>query len=194
MKLFGTDEQKDLLKNYLKKAVDFASITGTGTLVFGSPKNRIINSLNEEYGSAVCFFREIGDYAHSRGTNFCIEANPVEYGTNFINTTKEAIKLVRDVNSKGFKLHVDTGTIVINNENPSVIEEGMDVLNHFHISEPFLEIVSAKRKDLHRVLCEILKNSGYDKWVSIEMKKPDEKDNREKIKNVLEYVSSIFGS
>lgn len=39
-KLFGTVEDRLVLTEYTKKAIDFASQIGCGNLVFGCPKNR----------------------------------------------------------------------------------------------------------------------------------------------------------
>lgn len=41
-KLFGTEEERNLLLDYTKSAVDFAAAIGCKNLVFGCPKNRCI--------------------------------------------------------------------------------------------------------------------------------------------------------
>ena len=41
------------------------------------------------------FFNILGDYAKLKNTVIALEANPDIYGTNFINTTKEAFSFVK---------------------------------------------------------------------------------------------------
>ena len=47
---------------------------------------------------------------------FCIEANPKLYNCEYLNHTKDAIKLVKQINSKFFRLNLDLGTIIANKE------------------------------------------------------------------------------
>ena len=123
--LFGINEERKELLNYIKKAIDFASNINCKNLVFGSPKNRIIAN-EKQYPIAVNFFNELGNYAAQNNTALSIEANPNIYGTNFINTTKQAFQLVQDVKSKGFMVNVDLGTIIQNNENIDQIIDNID--------------------------------------------------------------------
>ncbi|TEB16170.1 Xylose isomerase-like TIM barrel [Pelotomaculum sp. FP] len=187
-RLFGSDmERKDLMK-YLKKAVDFADTVGCGNMVFGSPKNRIIER-ESDYCIAVAFFREIGEYALQHGTVVSIEANPMIYGTNFINRTDEAFKLVQDVNIEGFRINMDFGTIVENGEDIEKVSTMLDWINHIHISEPYL--LRIQRRHEHRVLSKILKQRGFDKFVSIEMKR-NEHNNIESLEETLRYIADVF--
>ena len=89
-KIFGSEEERQILINYTKKAVDFASATGCKNLVFGCPKNRNTEK-DSDTKTAVEFFKELGDYAFSKNTVIGMEANPPIYNTNFINDTVSAI-------------------------------------------------------------------------------------------------------
>lgn len=185
----GKEKRKNLL-GYLKKSILFASELEIDTLVFGNPKNRVSNS-EEDYEIAVDLFRELGEFAYKHNTNICVEANPKEYNTNFINTTEEAIKLVRDVNQKGFRLHYDLGTDIINKNNIDILKDNIDILNHVHISEPFLNSILDENINLHNRLFQILSEKQYDKWISIEMRKVSEESNIENIEKCLSYLSKI---
>lgn len=188
-RLFGSNEERKELMNYLKKAVDFAEIIGCRNLVFGSPQNR--NMENEsEYGIAVAFFFEIGEYAAQHGTVISMEANPPIYGTNFINRTEEAFRLVQDVNCEGFKLNLDFGTILENGEDVMMVESVFEWISHIHISEPYL--VRIQKRQEHGLLAEILKRHSYDKYVSIEMKR-NENNNLAIIEETLQYIVDVFG-
>lgn len=186
-KLFGSNEERKILLDYLCQAVDYASIINCRNLVFGSPKNRIINDISKEYDTALDFFNKAGDYAISKNVIIAIEANPKIYGTNFINDTASAYRLVTDINHSNIKINYDLGTVIANNEDISEIENYFEHINHIHISEPYLEKI--KDRKIHSKLFEILKSNNYQKYISIEMKK---QDNLSDIKNVLQYINKIM--
>lgn len=184
-KIFGTAEERDVLTDYTKKAIDFADTVGVGNLVFGCPKNRVIGD-NDDRNVAVSFFRELGDYAAEHRTVLAMEANPVIYGTNFINTTKEAIELIKEVGSKGFKLNLDFGTIIYNEESIEDIAPHIDLINHIHISEPNLKLIEHRVE--HKVLMQMLRDAGYDRYVSIEMGK---RDDIEDVYRTIDYLTTL---
>lgn len=184
-KIFGSTEERAILLDYTKQAIDFAEVIGAGNLVFGCPKNRVIGD-NDDVQVAVAFFRELGEYAAEHETVLAMEANPVIYGTNFINTTKEAIDLIKEVGSKGFKLNLDFGTIIYNEERIEDIVPHIDIINHVHISEPNLKLIEGR--DEHKVLMQILRDAGYDRYVSIEMGK---RDDIEDVYRTIEYLTTL---
>ena len=165
-KLFGSSEEREFLLSYTKKAVDFASSLSIGNLVFGSPKNRIMNDPSD-MDTALAFFREIGDYAFEKGVFIGLEANPEIYGTNFITTTSEAFDFVRKVGSPGLMVNLDMGTMKANGESASLISGNVPLISHVHLSEPYLKAPSSS--PLHREVIEVLKAEGYDRFVSLEM-------------------------
>lgn len=183
--IFNSEEAQQLL-DYTKKAIDFASAINCKNLVFGCPKNRVIpeGKTNDEI---IWFFKELGDYAKEKKTVLSLEPNPVIYNTNFMNTTKEAIEFVKLVNSDGFKVNIDFGTIIENGEDLKNIIDNLQLVNHIHISEPFLEKVI--KRDEHIELAKYLRENNYDKYISIEMKK---KETPEDLIDVIDYVYEIF--
>ena len=62
-RIFGTKEERQVLLDYTKKAIDFAHAVGCKNLVFGCPKNRVLPEDAEKI-TAVPFFKELGDYAY----------------------------------------------------------------------------------------------------------------------------------
>ena len=185
-KIFGEQSERDVLIDYTKKAIDFAAVIGCKNLVFGCPRNR---SFEGEYPEeiAVAFFKELGDYAYSKGTVLAMEANPTIYNTNFVNETKQAFELVKKVNSPGFLVNVDLGTIIYNSESLKDLEENIQLINHIHISEPGLALI--EKRQLHNELAEILSQSHYDKFISIEMKT---QDDLQSVKDTVLYVKEVF--
>ena len=210
-KLFGNEGEREALLEYTKKAIDFAEAVECGNLVFGCPKNRVIpdgqenrtkgpmvrdgmenireNKSAEAYmGIATEFFSELGNYAHQHGTVLAMEANPAIYNTNFINTTAEAVDLVERVDSEGFRLNLDSGTMVENDEPADILTGKEHLINHVHFSEPYLKPVA--RRDLHREIAGILRNSGYEGFVSIETGRSD--SGVDALYEMMKYVSDIF--
>ena len=185
--LFGTEEERNILSTYTREAVDFAEIIGCKNLVFGCPRNRAVSE-GGNTEMAVSFFRELGNYASEHGTVIGMEANPPIYNTNYINDTLSALELIHRVDSQGFRLNLDVGTMIQNGEKAEELVGNVKLINHVHISEPGLKTI--ENRELHRELCRILKEEGYDGFISIEMGK---KEDISFIEDVMKYVQEIFG-
>jgi sugar phosphate isomerase/epimerase len=185
--IFGSVAEREMLTNYTKKAILFAEALGCGNLVFGCPRNRVIHN-DIDYPIAMTFFRELGEYARQHRTIVAIEPNPPLYNTNFINTTEQAVQLVRDVDSTGFRINFDFGTVIENGENVGMITHFINNVNHIHISEPGLIQLQHRRE--HKVLKELIETS-YSGYISIEMKKTN---NQQDVIAAIEYIKEVFGS
>lgn len=181
--IFGPE--RDRLLDYTKKAVRFAEAAGCCNLVFGCPKNRVLPE-GKTPQDAVPFFKELGDYAHSHGAVLALEANPPLYGTNFINTTQDAFAMVEQVDSPGFLVNLDVGTMVENGETVESLRGRINLVHHVHISEPNLVRVEARA--LHGQLAALLKEEGYAGCVSIEMKAQP----LAVLDEVAAYVAEVF--
>lgn len=185
-KIFSNQEERQTLIDYTKQAIDFAQAINCKNLVFGCPKNRIINNIETDYAIALDFFEEIGNYAASKAVYFSIEPNPEIYHTNFITTTAEAIHLVKKINNPGIKINLDLGTMIQNKEDIDILRENLPFIHHIHISEPNLEYI--KERELHKQLIQLLHTNDYKGYISIEMKN---QNNIEKIKEIIHYIAQI---
>ena len=185
-KIFGSQEERKELLEYTKRAIDFASVIGCKNLVFGCPRNRAIPQ-GADMHIAKDFFKELGDYAYERNTIIGMEANPPIYNTNFVNDTFSAIDLIDKVDSKGFLLNLDVGTMIENHESVEMLCGRVEYINHVHVSEPGLKPI--EKRELHAQLVELLKKEKYNRFVSIEMGKVEELSTIEK---VIKYVKTIF--
>lgn len=191
--LFQTADSRDSLMSYLKKAIIYANACGSNVLVFGNPKNRVYNDYKTDYLVAIEFFRELGEFAKTYSTHLCIEPNPKEYGTNFINTLEEAYSLVNDVASDGFKMIVDSSTMLINNDKPELINKVLSNVCHIHLSMPYLKPLNIEYTNYQDWILEfisVIKNSNYSNYLSIEMANV-EKNN---IVQSIELLSKIIHS
>ncbi|MEI6577956.1 MAG: sugar phosphate isomerase/epimerase family protein [Eubacteriales bacterium] len=180
--IFNSDDEREFLLDYTKKSVLFSEAAGCHNLVFGSPKNRNMPS-SDSIQTAIDFFSEIGIFAANHNAVIAIEAIPQYYGTNLINTTQEAFDLCRQINCDGFKVNLDLGTLVYNDENIEVVTSNINLVNHVHISEPML--ANIEKRELHKHL----KNLDYDGYFSIEMKNLND---IELVKRVVRYIKDVF--
>lgn len=186
-RLFGSSQEREILLEYTKKAIDFANAVNAGNLVFGCPRNRAYQN-GEDTTAAVSFFKKLGEYAISQGTVVGMEANPLIYNTNYINTTPEAIELIRRVESKGFLLNLDVGTMIENKEPVEVLEGYGHLINHVHISEPNLAVI--EKRSFHKELSAFLKENNYIGYVSLEVKT---QEDISQVKEMILYLKEIFG-
>ena len=191
-RIFASEEERDNLLQYTKLAIDFAQAVDCKNLVFGCPKNRTIPENMEQaeaYDIAVKFFKKIGDYAVLHNTVIGMEANPTIYNTNFINTTTSALELISAVNSEGFRLNLDVGTMIYNNESLEIFHNKTHLINHVHISEPYLKPI--EKRPIHANLAKMLSNYDYDGYISIEMGKTVDFNILE---SSLKYINFTFNS
>jgi len=91
------------------------------------------------------------------------------------------------VGSKGFLINLDLGAMIQNGEDMHVVDEARDYLNHVHISEPGLAL--PEQRELHRELARYLKETAYDKYVSLETKTQEDIDC---VKEVMYYLQDVF--
>ncbi|WP_240414722.1 sugar phosphate isomerase/epimerase family protein [Paenibacillus periandrae] len=190
LSIFGETNKQTL--SYLKSIIFMGSRLSATSLVFGSPKNRFIgnNDPIEARREAITFFKDLGDIAKTYGISICIEANPVQYGCDFITSTLEALQFVKDIDHQAIKLQIDTGTMIINQENPyETLKACLPFIGHFHISEPYLELIG---KNDHSEISYALKKLNYDGWVSIEMKNNLTSDNLLSLRQALGYVTQTY--
>lgn len=180
--LFEPD-QAELLLDYLDQAFSFGESVGGCNFVFGCPRNRIMPDGRTEK-DAFPFFERAVESAGKHGCVLSLEANPPMYGTNFINTTREAFSFARKV--PGLKVNLDFGTIINQCESLKAVASNSNLIGHVHISEPGL--VPVIRRQEHSELADMLREQDYDGYVSVEMKQTD----TETIRSVLSYVSEVF--
>lgn len=171
LQLFDTPASRAAMSDFLRRVIDFGAALGAGVLVFGSPKNRLRGSLplRDAVEIATEFFRDLGAHAHSQRVALCIEANPVQYGCDFITTTAEAVELCRVVDHPGIRLNADLGGMTLSGEDPAQsLAAAAPFISHFHASEPDLAELGARAD--HDAAARGLSAISYDGWVSIEMR------------------------
>lgn len=188
--IFGSSDIRMSTLSYLSKIINLGSKLGVKVFVFGSPKNRLTMGLNKSkvMDIAIKFFRELGELAYNNKAKFCIEPNSAVYRCDFICTTDEGIELVKEVAHPGFRLHLDAGVMTLNHENcEESLERALEYMEHFHISEPYLQKIGSGETD-HIRIANHLRKINYNKWVSIEMRDGLGSSNVSVVADSLEYV------
>lgn len=193
--LFQSTKQRNNFVNHLCRTIKLAKKLGIQNLVFGSPKNRIIPSdmkYNDAEKIAINVFKKIGKVAKMNNVYLSIEPNPKEYGTNFLNTIYQTYNFVKKVRSKNIKIILDAGEILMNSENKkieSIIKKCINLINHVHISEPYLRLIQNKK--FFKKLISTLNKYNYEKWISIEMRS-QKKNNYDNIVKTIKLVNSYL--
>lgn len=194
LSLFSDNASRQAMMDYMSGIIKLAGQLEVKSLVFGSPKNRLANSLSftKQMEIAIPFFYELGSLAIEENVVLCIEPNPRQYGCDFITNSEEGIALVEEVGHPGFQLHLDSGALTLNQEHiPFVIEKSMPYLKHFHISEPYLELIGNGNTN-HKEISNVLRALGYQDWVSIEMKNNLTSSNTESVRRSLEFTQETY--
>lgn len=170
--LFESEEARADTHEYLARIIQVCAALGAGPLVFGSPKNRRLGPLthDEAFRTAVEFFDDLADIAQAEDTCLVLEANPPQYGADFVTTAGEAIDLVSAVNHPHFRLHLDTACMTLAGDDPDEAFRAFPLLFHFHASAPNLEPPSPADGVDHAAFAKRLRQCGYARWVSLEMR------------------------
>ena len=186
LNIFNISHHKDIIK-HLKKVFLIAKSIGAKNIIFGSPKNRFIKKkikIKTE-NIAINFFKKIGKLCKKNNLFFCIEPNSKFYNCNFINTIKEAIILIKKINSKHILINADTGNINLEKENLSNLTLNKNHFRNFQISEK--NLIPISRGSTPHV--KILKNFDTTKrHISLEMLNVDIKNLK---KEVIKFKNMI---
>jgi sugar phosphate isomerase/epimerase len=180
--IFRSKIDRDILVEYTFKVIDFAVAMNCCNIVFGNPKQR--NGYSQKYKKiAKDFFWTISEYAKQKNVIISLEPNPKIYNTNFLNTTLETIDYIKEISHPNLRLNLDLGTLIENNESFEIITNNLDLINHIHISEPFLKPIL--KREVHRQLVKL----DYKGIISIEM---DNSSSLEEIVKIILYMKEVI--
>jgi D-psicose/D-tagatose/L-ribulose 3-epimerase len=195
LKIFESDQNRQECLAYMEKFIELAGGMGARKMVFGSPKNRQRGTMPIDKAQAIAqeFFSKLGDVAQKNGVVLCLEPNAPQYNCDFITTTKEGDEFVRKVSNPGFGLHLDTACMALAGDAIGTsITNSKNILEHFHISSPMLEQVEARDDVDHRAAAQALREIGYDKLVSIEMRPGESGTNVSRVKAAVTFAQEVY--
>jgi sugar phosphate isomerase/epimerase len=197
LNIFGPPEQREKLAEHLRHTCRIASALGATRLVFGSPRNRDRGEMNYTHAEdiALNFFAILGDIASSETVTICLEANPPSYGCNFITSTNEAITFVHKLNHPSIRLQLDTGTILANDEDPSLLfttlSSNPNIVGHIHISEPQLVPPGDARSKLAHII-DLICRHFPDRLATIEMLATPQESHMVSIERAIRWVQRLL--
>lgn len=190
--LFEDEDSRTRMKEWLIAVGRAAGWCGAGPMVFGSPKNRLRGALShsEAMAKAAPFFREVGDACAGFGSCLVMEANPEAYGADFCTRLDQAAELVEQVDSPGFRLHVDAGGLALSGENfEAAMRQAAASIAHVHASQPNLGDWSSPHS-VQRRIASVLKEIDYKGDVAIEMRATEPFKNSVEV--AIREVASIY--
>ena len=168
-----------------QKTLDFlihlskiCSDLGGSFLVLGSPQARRRNgiSIDKANREIISFFSELSNYINNHGTCFVIEALG-EDETDYIHTLIHALDIIKRVNKQELMSHVDAKAVFNANEaNSEIFKKIKPILKHAHVNEPNLGILGETGKVNHGLFSSLLKEIGYQEYVTLEQRIVDQND------------------
>jgi sugar phosphate isomerase/epimerase len=159
-------ETLDFLEHLSKVCRDL----GGRTLIYGGGRRRGELAPDAAQTEAVNFFSELTARVESHGTCFCFEPLGPD-DSDFINSALESLTIVRDVASPALRVQLDAKALVENGEaTPELFREVADHLVHFHANEPGLGVLGSTGQVDHAALGAMLREIGYEGYVSVEQK------------------------
>ena len=156
---------------YLVALANATRDLGGDLMVFGSPKQRSLLpgvKWQEAFEYATDTFRRAMPGIDAAGVTLCMEPlGPSE--TDFINTAAEGAQLMEAVAHPNFVLHLDVKAM---SSEPTpivdIIRHYIPRTGHFHANDPNRRGPGFGDVDFVPIF-RALKESGYDRWVSVEV-------------------------
>lgn len=172
LSLSSPDEQvRKKTTQYLEELINLCADLDGRFMVFGSPKQRSI-SPSSTYEDTWNYIREafLKVLPLAKEREVVIAFEPLARSeTNFINTTGEAIKMIKEINHPNFKLNLDVKAM--SDEEKSIAEiilSARDHLFHFHANDPNLLGPGFGEVD-YQPIRDALEEIGYNKYTSVEV-------------------------
>jgi len=187
--IFGKIEQQKKFVDEFKKKIRLTNILGVKIIIFGSPKTKKIFGRSKKKLDLMFekTLRKIIKICSKFKITLCLEANPEIYGTKYLTHTSHALNFVKKINNKYFKLNLDLGTVIANNENyEKIVRTSMPHIGHVQISSPNLKNPLNHRK-LIKKFVQVLNKNCYNNFVSVEFLR----NNKNNFKNIIELISLI---
>jgi D-psicose/D-tagatose/L-ribulose 3-epimerase len=172
LQLFSDDATQKEMRKHLKQIGKIGEWFGAKPLVFGSPKNRLKGALttSQALSRASNFFEELKLDWDFPNVFVAIEANPPEYGSDFLTNSVESKLFVERLNSPIVKWHLDYGCSEL--EGPSALEclrLFNDSPSHVHLSEQNLGPLKLSSEKNYVAFLKELKDLNYSGVVTLEV-------------------------
>lgn len=191
--LFRSAQDRTAALDYLGGLAQLCCDLGGDVMVFGSPRNRNRGGLPREQADTIAieFFTEAGRRCAECGVWLCIEPLGATE-TDFINSVAEASALIDAAgNPPGLGLHIDAKGLIDEGEwSAPYLTSAFSRAKHVHINDPGLTGPGFTGFD-HTLISERIEGSGYDRFLSIEMRRV-EPDPAEAITRAVRYARDVY--
>lgn len=177
---------------YLTRLAELCADLNGRVLILGSPRNRVLHG--HDYGQCLQWaedaFLSVAQSCAKLGVIFCIEPlAPNE--TEFIMSAREGAELVARVSHPNFRLHLDAKALISTGEDlDQILDQYGRLLQHFHVGDPGLAPPGSTGVD-HAPFGRALRRTGYQEYVSIEMRR-EQGDSREAVRKSVAYVMKNY--
>lgn len=166
---------------------------GGRTLIYGGGRRRGDLAPDAARAEAVEFLGELTARVEAHGTCFCFEPLGPE-DSDFINSAIESLSIVREVASPALAVQLDAKALVENVEaKPELFRKVADHLVHFHANEPGLGVLGSTGQVDHAALGAMLREIGYEGYVSIEQRMANKKTPLSDIGKSAEILKASYG-
>jgi D-psicose/D-tagatose/L-ribulose 3-epimerase len=157
----------EFLKRCIDRTADLGARLICGPIYAGLGVMTGRRRTEDEWNWAVAGLRVAAEHAGRQDVTLSLE--PLNrFETYFLNTLEDAARLVRDVGAPNVKIHFDTFHANIEERDPAAtLGSVAKHLGHVHISENDRGIPGTGHNDWRGVL-SVLKEIGYDGWLTIE--------------------------
>ena len=172
IQIIQNEEDQSPLTEFFFKWGSIGQILEVSRLVLGGPNNRKLGEFSFE--SATDSFHKLINGLEKKWKwehQLVLEANPLEYGCEFITKTSEAVWLTNQINSPILGWNLDTACTLLGGEDPIEILINSPILpSHVHISTPNLAPLDQSVLESNKSLANELTRLGYKGFVTLEMK------------------------
>lgn len=192
MRITGASVDENAILEYIRKAIQRASLLGMKIAVVGNGGARKAaegwskEKAIEQFASVMV---RIGDEARQYGITAVVE--PLNLSeTNIVNSINEGLELVKSINHPNIRLLADFYHMRRESEDMQVILETGGYLRHLHIANSNGRRYPAdKNEDQYISFFNALKKIGYDGRISIEASTDDFKADAKKALSLLRELS-----
>lgn len=194
--LLGSESDFAVFRVHMERVAEIGGRLGAEVAVFGAPKNRLLHGRAPEAAAALAAER-LGLLApafQAAGMMLGIEPVPFHYGGEFLTHADDVAALVHRIDHPAIRLHLDTGCVFLGGDRiADKVVRHAGILAHFHAAEPDLAGFAEPRA-AHADAAAALREIGYRRWVSVEMK-PQGPDPLAALEQAVRHVSAVyFGS
>jgi sugar phosphate isomerase/epimerase len=193
LRLLGDTSEFEAMLAHMRQVIDVAANLGAKALVFGSPRNRSRGEMELDRAWALGQerLRSLGEIAADVGVTIAVEPVPPIYGGDFLTRWDDVLRMVKDVDNAGVRVHLDTSCVFLGGDAIDVaISTCAPALAHFHAAQPQLGSFADPIAG-HAAAATALQGIGYSKWVAIEMMEQSP-DHLAAVEEAVRFVRDLY--